>query len=55
MIFTPPWTNKYSLILQYIGVLSNDQYSSYAGGVFKGKSIFLMQFQYNFDLIGGKS
>jgi hypothetical protein len=36
IVFTPPWTNKYSLMLQYIGVLSNDKYSSYAGGVFKG-------------------
>jgi hypothetical protein len=55
IVFTPPWTNKYSLMLQYIGILSNDKYSSYAGGVFKGKSILLMQFQYNFDLIRGKS
>jgi hypothetical protein len=55
VVFTPPWTDKYSLMLQYIGILSNDRYSSYAGGVFKGKSIFLMQFQYNFDLIRGKS
>jgi len=42
-------------MLQYIGILINDKYSSYAGGVFKGKSIVLMQFQYNFDLIRGKS
>jgi hypothetical protein len=42
-------------VLQYIGILSNDKYSSYAGGVFKGKSILLMQFQYNFNLIRGKS
>jgi hypothetical protein len=55
VVFTPPWTNKYSLMLQYIGILSNDKYSSYAGGVFKGKSILLMQFQYNFNLIRGKS
>jgi hypothetical protein len=55
VVLTPPWTNKYSLMLQYIGVLGNDKYSSYAGGVFKGKSILLMQFQYNFSLIRGKS
>ena len=55
VVFTPPWSNKYSLMLQYIGILSNDRYSSYAGGVFKGKSILLMQFQYNFDLVRGKS
>jgi len=65
---TPPWTSKYSLMLQYIGILSNDKYStanaklspgrrpsSYAGGVFKGKSILLLQFQYNFNLIRGNS
>ena len=55
VVFTPPWTNKYSLMLEYIGIISNDKYSSYAGGVFKGKSILLMQFQYNFNLIRGKS
>ncbi len=53
VVFTPPWTDKYFLMLQYIGVLSNDRYSAYAGGVFKGKSLFLMQFQYNFSLIRG--
>jgi len=55
IVFTPPWTNKYFVNLQYIGILSNDKYSAYAGGVFKGKSIFLMQFQYNFNLIQGRS
>ena len=55
VVFTPPWTSKYSVMLQYIGILSNDKYSAYAGGVFKSKSIFLMQFQYNFNLIRGKS
>jgi hypothetical protein len=55
VVFTPPWSNKYSLMLQYIGILSNDKYSAYAGGVFKGKSLLLLQFQYNFDLIRGKS
>jgi hypothetical protein len=53
VVVVPPWTNKYSLMLQYIGILSNDRFSAYAGGVFKGKSIVLMQFQYNFDLIHG--
>jgi len=50
---TPPWTNKYFVNLQYIGILSNDRFSAYAGGVFKGKSVFLLQFQYNFNLIRG--
>jgi hypothetical protein len=55
VVLTPPWTNKYFLMLQYIGVLGNDRYSAYAGGVFKGKSMFLMQFQYNFSLVRGGS
>jgi hypothetical protein len=55
VILTPPWTDKYFLNLQYIGILSNDKFSAYAGGIFKGKSILLMQFQYNFDLIHGLS
>jgi hypothetical protein len=33
VVLTPPWADKYSLMLQYIGILSNDKYSSYAGGV----------------------
>jgi hypothetical protein len=54
VVVTPPWTDKYFISLQYIGVLSNDKFSAYAGGVFKGKSILLMQFQYNFNLIHGR-
>jgi len=54
VVLTPPWSDKYFLSLQYIGILSNDRFSAYAGGVFKGKSIFLMQFQYNFNLIHGR-
>jgi hypothetical protein len=42
-------------MLQYIGILSNDRYGAYTGGIFKGKSMFLMQFQYNFNLIRGRS
>jgi len=55
IVLNPPWSNKYSLMLQYIGIFGNDRYSSYASGVFKGKSILLMQFQYNFELIRGNS
>jgi len=55
VVFTPPWTSKYSVMLQYIGILSNDRYGAYTGGIFKGKSMFLMQFQYNFNLIRGRS
>ncbi|MGH7905280.1 MAG: hypothetical protein ACREP6_01495, partial [Candidatus Binataceae bacterium] len=47
----PPWSNKYSLVLEYIGILGNDVMSQFAGGGFKGKSIFLMQFQYNFSIV----
>ncbi len=54
VILTPPWTNKYFLNLQYIGIFSNDRFSAYSGGIFKGKSLLLMQFQYNFDLIHGR-
>ena len=36
IVLTPPWTDKYFLNLQYIGILSNDKFSAYAGGVFKG-------------------
>jgi hypothetical protein len=53
IVFTPPWTDKYLLMLQYIGILGNDKYSAFAGGNFKGKNILLMQFQYNFNLISG--
>jgi hypothetical protein len=55
VVLTPPWTNKYFVNLQYIAIISNDKYSAYAGGVFKGKNIRLIQFQYNFNLIRGKS
>jgi hypothetical protein len=55
IVLTPPWTDKYLLMLQYIGILSNDKYSAYAGGNFKGKSILLMQFQYNFNLVHGRN
>lgn len=51
LFLTPPWSAKYSVLLEYIGILSNDVLSSYAGGGFKGKSIFLAQFQYNFSFL----
>ena len=55
VVMTPPWTNKYFMLLEYIGILGNDKFNSFAGGTFKGKSILLMQFQYNFILASGKS
>ena len=54
MALTPPWTNKYLMTLQYVGVVSNDKYSAFAGGNFRGKNILLLQFQYNFDLVRGR-
>jgi Protein of unknown function (DUF1302) len=55
LTLTPPWTDKYLLTLQYIGILGNDKYSAYAGGNFKGKSLLLLRFQYNFTLVRGRS
>ncbi|MGZ3620464.1 MAG: hypothetical protein ACXVAA_08160, partial [Candidatus Binataceae bacterium] len=52
---TPPWTNKYFATLGYVGILGNDKFNSFAGGVFKGKSLLYMQFQYNFQLIKGRT
>jgi hypothetical protein len=55
LVLTPPWTNKYFATLGYIGILGNDKFNSFASGIFKGKSILYMQFQYNFNLIHGRS
>ena len=52
---TPPWTNKYFATIGYVGILGNDKFNSFAGGVFKGKSLMYMQFQYNFQLVKGRS
>ena len=46
---TPPWTDKYLLKLQWIEVLGTNQFGI-DGGVFKGKSMLVAQFQYNFSL-----
>jgi hypothetical protein len=50
IVFVPPWSSKYFMSLQYIGILGSDRYSV-GGGLFKGKSMLLAQFQYNFDLL----
>jgi hypothetical protein len=47
---TPPWTDKYLLKLQWIEVLGTNQFGI-DGGVFKGKSMLVAQFQYNFSLL----
>jgi Protein of unknown function (DUF1302) len=46
----PPWTNKYFMKLQWIDVQGTNKFGL-DGGVFKGKDIFLAQFQYNFSLL----
>lgn len=50
VILTPTWTSKYFMTLKYIGILGTDQYNL-DGGFFKGKSMFISQFQYNFSLL----
>jgi hypothetical protein len=55
LVMTPPWTNKYFATLGYVGILGNDRLNSFSGGVFKGKSLLYMGFQYNFQPIKGRS
>ena len=55
LVVTPPWTNKYFATLGYVGILGNDRLNSFAGGIFKGKSLLYMGFQYNFQPIKGRS
>jgi hypothetical protein len=50
LLLTPTWTEKYFLSLKYIGILGTDKYNL-DGGFFKGKSMFIAQFQYNFSLL----
>jgi len=50
LLLTPTWTEKYFLTLKYIGILGTDKYGL-DGGIFKGKSMFITQFQYNFSLL----
>ncbi len=50
LVLTPTWTEKYFLTLKYIGILGSDKYGL-DGGIFKGKSMFISQFQYNFSLL----
>lgn len=47
-VFTPPWTNKYLMKLQWIEILGTNAFGL-DGGIFKGKSMLLAQFQYNFS------
>jgi hypothetical protein len=50
LVLTPTWTSKYFMSLKYIGILGTDKYNL-DGGFFKGKSMFISQFQYNFSLL----
>ncbi len=50
LLLTPHWTNKYTLDFKYISVFGNNKYGG-AGGVFKGKSMFVWTAQYNFNLL----
>jgi hypothetical protein len=50
LLLTPTWTDKYFMTLKYIGILGTDAYGL-DGGIFKGKSMFISQFQYNFSLL----
>jgi hypothetical protein len=50
ILLAPHWTNKYTLNLQYIGIFGSNKYGQ-QGGVFKGKSLLVATFQYNFNLL----
>jgi hypothetical protein len=50
LLLVPPWTNKYTVDLKYIGIFGNNKYGQ-QGGLFKGKSLLVATFQYNFNLL----
>jgi hypothetical protein len=50
LALTPPWTNKYFMSLRWVEILGSDRYNL-DGGLFKGKSMFVSQFEYNFSLL----
>jgi hypothetical protein len=51
VVLNPPWTKAYFLKLQAIEILGGDLDYSQGGGIFKGESMLLAQFQYNFNLL----
>ncbi|MBE3604605.1 hypothetical protein IMX07_13310 [bacterium] len=51
IVLNPPWTKKYFMKLQAIEILGGNPYASMAGGILKGQSMLLAQFQYNFNLL----
>jgi hypothetical protein len=50
LLISPHWTSNYTLNLQYIGIFGNQKYGQ-QGGFFKGKSLLIWTFQYNFNLL----
>jgi hypothetical protein len=50
ILLQPHWTSNYTLRLQYIGIFGNNKYAP-QGGLYKGKSLFVGTFQYNFNLL----
>jgi hypothetical protein len=51
VVLNPPWTKAYFLKLQAIEILGGDLDYSQGGGILKGQSMLLAQFQYNFNLL----
>jgi hypothetical protein len=50
LLLLPHWTNKYTLDLKFIGVFGKNKYGA-QGGNLKGKSLLIMTWQYNFNLL----
>jgi hypothetical protein len=51
VVLNPPWTKQYFLKLQAVEILGGDLDYTQGGGSFKGESMLLAQFQYNFNLL----
>jgi hypothetical protein len=51
VVLNPPWTKQYFLKLQAIEILGGDMNYAAGGGILKGQSMLLAQFQYNFNLL----
>ena len=49
VVLNPPWTKKYFMKLQAIELLGGDKLAGV--GFFKGESMILATFQYNFNLL----
>jgi hypothetical protein len=51
VVLNPPWTKQYFVKLQAIEILGGDMNYAAGGGILKGQSMLLAQFQYNFNLL----